>query len=380
MNIGTWAKKEKIKTLLIRSIRVFIRVLYFLPIKKNRVLFFSFQGKQYSCNPKAISEYMLSAYPGRFEVIWAFNDPKKYKHLEKRGIKVVKYKSLRRVILQVTAKYSINNTGSYSWLPLRKGQHHINTWHAGGAYKRLQHDHSADYNRKMTAKETTLMISSCELFTKYNIKEQFAYDGKVLSAGMPRNDVFFDNDAVKKRSAYVRRFYKLDKNDFIVLFAPTWRYDGNVPSFDFERVKRFLSDKYKRNVVIMVRNHSLSNTKYNDRLDVSDYADMQDLLCAADVLITDYSSSIWDYSFTYRQCYLYVPDLEKYIDEQGFYTDIYTWGFPLCRNDDELISEMERFDSADFRKKMNDHHARYGSYEKGTATKVFCEKLFGKVK
>ena len=376
MDIKTWAYKERIKTLQIKIIRTFIRTLYFLPLKKNRIVFFSFRGNQYSCNPKSISEYVQVCYPGKYEIIWAFNNPKKYKYLERRGVRVVKYKSLKRILLQTTAKYSINNTGSYSWIPLRKGQYHINTWHAGGAYKRLQHDSNADYNRRLTAEETSLMISSCKLFTKYNIREQFTFYGKVLSIGMPRNDVFFDNNAVKKKATYVRRHYKINNDNLIVLYAPTWRYDGKIPSFDFERIKRFLSEKYKKDVVFMVRNHSLSNNKYNNLLDVSDYDDMQDLLCTADILITDYSSSIWDYSFTYRPCFLFVPDLKKYTDEQGFYTDIKTWGFPICRNSDELIFEMDNFDNDDYKKRMINHHVLYGSYEQGRATKAFCEEVF----
>lgn len=379
MNMQSWVKKEKIKTLKIKCVRFVIRALYFLPIKKNRIVFFSFEGKQYSCNPKAISEYIETTYPGRFEIIWAFNNTNKHKYLEKHGIKVVKYKSIKRILLQITAKYSINNTGSYSWLPVRKGQHHINTWHAGGAYKRLQHDPNTDYNRKLTAKETTLMISSCKLFTKYNLWEQFSYRGKLLNIGMPRNDILFNKEAMDNKSALVRKKYKIDIKSMVVLFAPTWRYDGNIPCFDIKKVKSFLEEKYGTEVVVMVRNHSLSDKKYNESLDVSDYEDMQDLLCTADILITDYSSSIWDYSFTYKPCFLYVPDLDKYTAEQGFYTDIHTWGFPLCHNDDELLDMMDHYDENEFRLKMDNHHKLYGSYEKGTATKEFCERMFGKV-
>ena len=365
-------------------IRFVMRIFCIFPIKNNRVIFQAYDGKQYSCNPKYICEYMLkNGKP--IEIIWSLNNPDNYKLAE--GIVKTKCYSLKWMYYVMTSKVIVSNTRPKTIFPARKKQVFIETWHAGGAYKEVGINVKSqnkwekwvlDWSQKKEAQRTTLFLSSSEIFTKYNINIAHDYYGDILCSGMPRNDIFFNQQAYAEARERTRKELGLTGN--VVLFAPTWRYDGNVPSFDFERVKRFLSDKYKRNVVIMVRNHSLSNTKYNDRLDVSDYADMQDLLCAADVLITDYSSSIWDYSFTYRQCYLYVPDLEKYIDEQGFYTDIYTWGFPLCRNDDELISEMERFDSADFRKKMNDHHARYGSYEKGTATKVFCEKLFGKVK
>ena len=110
-------------------------------------------------------------------------------------------------------------------------------------------------------------------------------------------------------------------------------------------------------------------------VDVSEYPDMQELLCACDVLITDYSSSIWDYSFTYKPCFLYVTDLEKYTSERGFGKDIYSWGFPVCKTDEELYQAIINFDEDKFKKKMKKHHEDLGSFEDGYATKRVCEYL-----
>ena len=102
---------------------------------------------------------------------------------------------------------------------------------------------------------------------------------------------------------------------------------------------------------------------------------MQDLLLVCDILITDYSSSIWDYSFTYKPCFLYTTDLEQYTSERGFGRDIYTWGFPVCKNDEELYQAIINFDEDDFRMKMQKHHDDLGSYENGNATQYVCEYL-----
>lgn len=366
--------KDKIKTLKIILVRCLIRLFYIFPINKKRVVFFSYYGKQYSCNPKAISDYLLTNNKGNYEIIWAFTNPEDYLFLEKKDIKIVKYQSLKHIFLQATAKYTINNCGAFSWIPLRKNQFHINTWHAGGAYKRLTTGTS--FNRHLTAKETTHMISGCKLFTKYNIMDCFDYKGKVLEIGMPRNDVFFDSEKMKKTGNKAREELKIQPNDFLVLYAPTWRYDNNIPSPNFEELKKAVTERFNKNVVIACRSHSVKSQTYENIIDATDYPDMQDLLCAADMLITDYSSSIWDFSFTYKPCFLYVEDLEKYEKEQGFLTDIREWGFPLCRNNEELVQNIKNYDSHEFRQKMDHHHNIFGSFEKGTAAKTFCEEIF----
>lgn len=366
--------RDRIKTVEIHIVRALVRIFYIFPLKQNRIVFFSYYGKQYSCNPRTISEYIVDNYAQKYEIIWAFLNPEKYSYLEERGIKCVRYKSIKRLYLQATAKYTINNCGAYSWMPTRNGQVHVNTWHAGGAYKRLTTGTS--YNRHLTAKETTHMISGCEWFTKYNIHDCFEYQGTVLSIGMPRNDVFFDVDKMQTIGRKVKNSLGLKESEFMVLYAPTWRYDGNIPHPDFEALKKAVEHKYQRKARIVGRSHSVKAESFNEIIDATGYPDMQDLLCAADMLITDYSSSIWDYSFTYRPCLLYVEDLDKYMTEQGFLTDIYKWGFPICRNSSELVNEINSINEAKIHKNMDKHHEDFGSYETGKATISFYEAVF----
>ena len=99
---------------------------------------------------------------------------------------------------------------------------------------------------------------------------------------------------------------------------------------------------------------------------------MQDLLCAADMLISDYSSCIWDYSFTYKPCLLFVPDLKKYKSDRDFLIPIETWGFPLAETNDELVDIISDLDQNEFNDSMCYHHKLLGSYEKGIATEQIC--------
>lgn len=373
-----WIIKELIKFAAIRILSILVRVLYIFPIKKNRIILHSFNGKQYSCNPRAISEYISANYPGCYEIIWAFNEPEKFCFLEKEGIKIVNYHSFKRVFYEATSSISINNCGSYSWIPLRKGQFHINTWHAGGAYKKLQDDVFASLNRKKTGNETSHMISSGQRFTDYMLKQTFDFHGTILEIGMPRNDIFFNKEKMESHSIKVRKYYKVSKEQFLVLYAPTWRFDGNIPCPNFDMIKDAIQQRFKKDAVIMVRNHNYSDNNYLGTINASEYPEMQELLCTADILITDYSSSIWDYSFTYKPCFLYVNDLDKYTKDPGFFTDIHTWGFPVCLNDQQLYDNIISFEEKEFYKQIYEQHQYFGSFETGRATEEFCKIIFGK--
>ena len=109
--------------------------------------------------------------------------------------------------------------------------------------------------------------------------------------------------------------------------------------------------------------------------DVTDYPDMQELLAAADMLITDYSSCIWDYSFLYRPCFLYTPDLEQYLAKTGFYIPIQEWPFPICRNEQELEDAIDSYDAGQNRKAIQKHHQKMGSFESGHACEKVCERI-----
>lgn len=338
-------------------------------------MFHSFKGKQYSCNPRAITEYLLEYYPDKYEIIWFFRNPSKYKDLENKGIRVVQYVSLERVILEVTAIASINNFGSFNWIPRRRNQLHINTWHGGGCYKKLRTDALSDITRKLTADQTSHMISSSRFFSDYVVRGEFQFRKKILEIGMPRNDVFFNADRLQENNKNIRKKYGVKDDKAIILYAPTWRFNAEPSCPDFSMVKEAVQKLLGKDVVLFSRVHHYLRQTLRDSIDTTDYPDMQELLCAADILITDYSSSIWDYSFTYRPCFLYAADVDDYIENRGFDKDIYTWGFPVCKSDKELYDAIVNFDQEDFRQKMENHHKDLGSFENGHATEKFCSFL-----
>lgn len=199
---------------------------------------------------------------------------------------------------------------------------------------------------------------------------------------MPRNDRLVNYDNVDRVTA--RNELGINSGELLVLYAPTWRdFGDDIACFDVERVRSAMENTCGKKVIMAQRGHFHSDFSQDSfELNLSSFDDMQGLLLACDAVITDYSSLIWDFSFTYRPCFLFTPDLAQYERDRGFDVDIHEWGFPVCETTESLVQAIESFDPSDFRKRMERHHELLGSFESGHAceavARVIEEHCFGK--
>lgn len=362
-------------------IRFVMRIFCIFPIKNNRVIFQAYDGKQYSCNPKYICEYMLkNGKP--IEIIWSLNNPDNYKLAE--GIVKTKCYSLKWMYYVMTSKVIVSNTRPKTIFPARKKQVFIETWHAGGAYKEVGINVKSqnkwekwvlDWSQKKEAQRTTLFLSSSEIFTKYNINIAHDYYGDILCSGMPRNDIFFNQQAYAEARERTRKELGLTGN--VVLFAPTWRKsaeeseNNSIVKDALDCITDVANNEWNGNATILYRGHHWSgDIRENNKKvkDVTSYPDMQELLCAADILITDYSSSIWDFAFTQKPCFLFVPDVSFYGGEtHGFCTPIESWPGKICETKESLYNGLANIDKTEHARRASDHIRFAKSYETGIA-------------
>ncbi len=350
----------------------------FLPIKKGRIVFDSYLGEQYSCNPKALYEYFLVNGSDTHEYIWAFKEPEKFAFLtENKNTKICKYRSFRHKLYSFTAQMIVFNFHRTNEMPSRKNQIRLQTWHGGGCYKKT--GQGIGYNSKIhnwvlkrqSKYDITHFISSSRFFTNEVIRSQYSFNGDVLSIGMPRNDLLFSADENIRSS--IRERLNIPNDRFAVLYAPTYRDDNSpLTPLDINGLSESIKQRFGKEATVLYRAHRFSENKFTETfINASDYPDMQELLIACDMLISDYSSSIWDFSFTGKPCLLYTPDLDKYEKLRGFDKDIYSWGFPVCKNNGELQQSVLTFDEKQFKYNMENHHECLGSFENGTA----CEQV-----
>ena len=233
---------------------------------------------------------------------------------------------------------------------------------------------------KICGQRTDIFISGCEKFSEVMSTAKMVPRERFLECGMPRNDILIrgaDYDVTEK----VKKFFGVDKDVKLVLFAPTYRGEENEASFhsqlDVSKCVNALENRFGgRWVMLMRKHHFVKDLKIQNCIDASGYPDMQELLYACDAFITDYSSAIWDFSLTYKPGFLFVPDLDEYQKERSFYTDPMTWAFPLALSNDELCERIKQFDEAKNELKIDEHHELLGNKETGRACEIIAEKIY----
>ena len=375
---------QYIKLAIIFTLRIIFRAFHIFPVCENRIVFVSFMGKQFSCNPKYLFEYIYGKYGNKYRYVWCLNDKLLFSDKHK-NIKIVKFISFKYVWHILTSKFIITNNHVEPVFPFRKEQIIINTWHGGGAYKRISalvslYEKRRPYStilRNIRAKlHNYYIIAACEKFKNCIAEDWVMPTKKFLSIGMPRNDILFSNNPCKEK---VKSFYNLDHNIRIILYAPTYRGLPSRPdsiglTLKIEDLLKNTKIKFNKDFILLYRTHHdfNLNDNINGIITATNYPDMQELLCAADILITDYSSSMWDFSLTFKPCFLYAPDVKKYQDEQEFYTPIEEWPFPLAKTNEQLMENIIKFDEEKYKQAVKKHHEDLGSYETGTACEQFC--------
>ena len=363
-----------------------MRFFYVFPINRNKVFFSSYEGAQFSCNPKYVFEYLRKEKPN-LDYVYEYNDlenpPKGLK-----GVKLVKHNSFQYFKELLTSRVVITNSGVSGKIPIRKSQVNINTWHAGGAYKKQGKDIDSKINGANSVQidyssmQTDYFITCCKaqedvMFSSLGI----AYS-KMKRFGMARNDIFFKSQIEKSKIINkVRKKFAISEDQKVVLYAPTYRGGlGNTTgingeNLDPQRLIDTLEKQFGGSWILMYRGHYHSNSPFlkGKIMDGSKYPDMQELLLLSDILITDYSSSIWDYSYMDKPCFLFTPDIKKYEGERDFYCPISKWPYPYAQSNDELESIIIGYQQSDQMKKNNLHHKELGDYQGAAASKLLSD-------
>ena len=370
------------KNIIIEIGKKFLCIFFVFPIKNNRIFFSAYSGRQYSCNPKYISDWIEQNYKDEFEIIWAFNEPDAFSYLKNRNIKCVKFKSIKYLYYLLTSKIVIDNVESWSILPKRTGQYVINTWHGGGAYKgvglkRKDTSETLDKNMLRKNERISIYLSSSKVFSQMTLRESFQYNGKIMECGMPRNDLLIKNYENKKN--IIKEKLGINKKTGIVIYAPTFRHDLKYKyMLDYEKTLNALKNRFGKEWIMLIRTHYyLQSEKIESSRvkNVSDYPDMQELLLISDVLITDYSSSIWDFSLMEKPCFLFMPDYNEYIDEREFYTPIQDWPYPASFSMEDLEDKIIKYDHEIAKKRILNHHIKLGICESGMASEIVGKEI-----
>lgn len=367
--------KHLLKTYLLRMLQA---LLFWLPIKKNRVMFYVHERKGMTCNPKYIANKLIELYGDKLELIWVTMYPETCSDATDLGIKVIKRNSIEEFKYYLRTRFYITNDMFPCWALHRWNQKWMNTWHGALSYKHIGYDYIAPMSSlgdklfRMSNRQPDFYLSGCQEFTK-DTSKSFLLDEKVfLPTGLPRNDILFEDS--QKYKDKIRTYYKIESDKKMVMFAPTFRrgMKSDTYGMDFELLRKTLSDKFDGEWVILFRNHTFVKNKqnyYNGVIDVSRYNDMQELLCAADVLISDYSSCMYDFCMTKKPCFVYTTDLDNYINnDRAFAVPIENWPYTISKSNEELAKHIKEFSQDTYIKRVNKHLKEVGVHDDGTAS------------
>lgn len=355
-------------------------------IDSNSIFFASMSSTCYGGNPKAFCDYIRKNRNGKYKYYWSFQNPDTIN--SGSDVTKVKLHSFKYYRALFSSKYIISDyrLGKYSFPYKKKNQRYIQTWH-GTAIKQVEaagHIGSIPESHLKNAKHDSSMIDifvSGSKFMKNYYEKYFWYNGIVDLIGTPRNDIFFNDNAELKTS--ICTDLNIPTYNKILLFAPTFRNTGcrlDIYKPDLKKITGALKAKFGGDWTILVRLHPnlIGDKKYAEivpdySIDATLYPDMQDLLAISDILITDYSSSFFDFSLTKRPCFLYGIDYTEY--DRGFTMDINSLPYPFAKTEEELMKYISEYNKEEAIKRIKTFNNRIGMFEDGNSCERLCKML-----
>lgn len=356
------------------------------------------RGRKYGDNPRFIMEELKKEVP-KLDFVWLV--------AEKTNIEIptwmrtIPYPFSLKTIYEIsTARVLIDTHRFRSILRKRKDQVFIETWHGGLGIKKIEGDIQRVLDTpwevaeiKNTSKLADVFISNSDHLSNI-YRRAFGYLGPIWKCGYPKNDILLQDHSHIAEN--VRKELKIEQNKKLLLYAPTYRdgfawgneQDFSVFDINYEQTKKAVQEHFGGEWVILVKWHPTmlpyikrNHIHYDNVMDVTDFNNMQELLCAADIVISDYSSCIFDAALREIPCFTYAKDFEQYKGTQGTYFEMEDLPFPYARNNEELIDNIHNYNHEDYLKRWNEFKIKTGLVETGHAAKDIAikikETLFG---
>ncbi|QSX09279.1 CDP-glycerol glycerophosphotransferase family protein [Alkalibacter rhizosphaerae] len=358
---------------------VFRIIGFILPIN-NKMILFNAHGRKYNDSPKAIYLKMIEdkRFEG-YEFVWALDGPENY---DIPGCKKVQMDTFAYFITALKSKYWISCVNIERGLSFKKKNTiYLNTWHGtplkyvGNAVKgRNDFDFS----------NIDLFCSAGQFEKDIYIKDFKVSEKAIINTGLPRNDYLYNYNLKQVNVIKNKLGLPLDKK--IILYAPTWRDSTDVgrsysikPPIDFKCWKEKLGDEW----IVLIRVHAYTNKilglKFNDFIrDFSSYPEINELMIVSDLLISDYSAIIFDYSILEKPIFCFGYDYEQYKKERGLYIELEK-ELPngVTKTETELIDKILRMNYSRESlntKKFKEKYLNYG----GNATNLCIENIINK--
>lgn len=390
---------KQIKSLLLQIFDIFCHI---LPVNKRKILFMSFAG-QYNDNPKYLSEKLHEVAP-KIQQYWCISQKSKQNDIPDY-IKKIEYSSFHSIYIKNRCGVVVTNGAGYYLLNCENRlvftfkrllknnkQFDLATWH-GFPIKHIgaQIPNQGKWSKESSFSSSDMMLTGYTV-EKAILEKAFINLMPLKLLGTPRTDILFDNSKEKKQE--IKKKLGLPEKK-VILYAPTYRYstkDSGIEQLnmiDLDRMLFELGKKFGGEWIFVMRVHNLvlleiKNKglldKYKGKLyDGNQFDDMNEYLFVSDILLTDYSSCIYDVALTNKPCFMFAHDRKFYEEhERGLYTQLSEFPYTFSTNFEELINAIKSFDEKQFEKIRTDFLKKIGNINDGNSSKRVIDYLLNK--
>ncbi len=373
-------------------------------VNPHKIVMWTLEGKGgYGDSPKYIAEEINRRNQGRketCEIIWLTDVPERE---FPSFIRTVRNSLWNRAYHLSTAAFWIGNTRTVYGTRKRRGTVYIQTWHAIVGTKPIGKHRGNCLPRmaRIVSEYDSGMIDYVLSGNEWSNKmwpDGLLYDGSIIQTGVPRCDVLFQGKEQMHRKYRVK--YGLPQETSVLLYAPTFRggsqsgrrsVTADTGSLDFGKLIDALEQRFGGTWYIFLRLHpqvaeesySIIEGETTGRvIDVSQCADMNELIAAGDVFLTDYSSSIFESALMKQPGFLFVEDEAAYVKDRGeLLFQLEELPFPAAHDMKSLLRHIEMFDQTRYEADLEKFMKTIGMFEDGMASgRVvdFIESIAGK--
>lgn len=356
------------------------------------ILFNSFNGRGYGDNPKAIAEAFHRLFPS-LKLVWTCRDETDEESLPDY-IRPVRFHSDAYFEILATAKVWVFNVLPPSGVTKRKDQIYVQTWHGDRPLKKILNDASEDSRKyQKTSDRVDSEKKYCDYFVSGSAwfsevwRRTADYPGEIIEYGMPRNDCLVNHEQPENQQRVMRfrKQYGISENTKVLLYAPTFRdHSLNEEIIDIHpnlnEIIAFLEKRDRCEWTCIVRGHHGKGLSVNGSeqayTDVTAYPDMSDVLMAADLLITDYSSCAGDYALLHRPVIMYQADYQEYTEkDRKLYFRMEDTPYFIARTTDEICALLQSVSEETVYRNCEDILSLYKVHESGNSAETVCRIL-----
>ncbi|WP_432749276.1 CDP-glycerol glycerophosphotransferase family protein [Pediococcus pentosaceus] len=392
--------KKQLK-IIIRYVLIVINdILTLLPIKKGVVLFESFNGKGLTDNPKAIYDQLLEMDNQTAKLLYWGIKGQFFDEIVQQypNAQILKRWSLKWIWISARANYWVFNSRMPTWWKKNRNTKYVQTWH-GTPLKHLATDMDQvklpGSTREKYLKEFVSEAKRWDYLVAANqysediFKRAFRFRNQFLETGYPRNDILVQKNQPTEIKALKQKIIGNGEKR-VVTYAPTWREDDFISvghyhfrwHFSLKKMMGLLPE----DVMLLIRPHYLVTDRidikgFEDRVVIDSTTDMNEIYLITDLMVTDYSSVMFDFAILKRPMLFFAYDLEYYRDDlRGFYFDYYTeLPGPIVTDETHLLAEIDQLLQNNFAEldpeRFNKFAKRFVSWERGTAAQQVIEKI-----